>query len=127
MATALQTVLEIAGVGTMLLFIALAGLVGLMYSLTSPWVYDRFSTSTVNIPGANTEADTRTGQAIAQAKHDTDAETSRQLQAVALAVAVSCAIAEQPTVNILQEPSEWRRIHRARRFSLSNRRQRIQS
>ena len=39
----LQTVLEIAGVGSTLLFLALGGLVTLMYALTSPLLYGGFT------------------------------------------------------------------------------------
>ena len=43
MSTGLQTVLEIAGIGTVLLFLALAGLVGLMYAVTSPRLSDKLN------------------------------------------------------------------------------------
>ena len=69
MPSALQTVLEIAGVGTTLLFLALAGLVGLMYSLTSPWLTERLSPSTTT----NAEQDEE-GERIRAASEDANAD-----------------------------------------------------
>ena len=44
MSSELQAVLEIAAAGSTLLFAALAGLIGLMYLLTAPWLGRRPAT-----------------------------------------------------------------------------------
>jgi len=126
MSSGLQTVLEIAGVGTTLLFLALAGLIGLMYSLTSPWLTERLSPSSP----ANTEQGEEGERILAAAEHaqqEALSEADRQQKAVALAVAVACAAAERPLVHVLQTSSAWRRLHQTRRLAQASRRQRARS
>ena len=91
MSTGLQTVLEIAGIGTVLLFLALAGLVGLMYAVTSPRLSDKLNLN--DDEDANTEADmaSRADRAASEAKHEAEAEADRQRRAVALAVFLAIA------------------------------------
>ena len=76
MSTGLQTVLEIAGIGTVLLFLALAGLVGLMYAVTSPRLADKLNLN--DDEDSDTEADmaSRTGRAALEAKHEAEAEAA---------------------------------------------------
>ena len=123
MSTGLQTVLEIAGIGTVLLFLALAGLVGLMYAVTSPRLSDKLNLN--DDEDANTEADmaSRADRAASEAKHEAEAEADRQRRAVALAVATACEIVGQSASHITENPSEWRQLHRARRFAQAVRRQ----
>ncbi len=126
MSSALQTVLEIAGVGTILLFLALAGLVGLMYSLTSPWLTERLNPSATTST-AQDEEDQRILAAAEQAKEEAASEADRQQKAVALAVAVAIATADRPLVHVLETSSAWRRLHQTRRLSQPASRQRARS
>ena len=96
MSSELQAVLQIAATGSTLLFAALAGLIGLMYLLTTPWT------------GARRTASLRPD---ASGRHDA-AELARRERAVALAVAVARAEQERPAA--VEGSSEWRRVHRAR-------------
>ncbi len=126
MSSALQTVIEIAGVGTALLFLALAGLVGLMYTLTSPWLTERLSPSaTANT--AQEESDERILAAAEQAQEEALSEAARQQKAVVLAVAVACATAELRLIHVPETSSAWRRLHQTRRFSQRSSRQRARS
>ena len=107
----LETVLEISAIGTALLFGALAGLIGLMYLLTGSWLFLR----------AAAPADDQDTLPVAELViDDTRAaeqeELDRQHRAVALAVALACAHSERPAVVMAEAPSDWRRIHRARRL-----------
>lgn len=120
----LQTVFEIAGVGTTLLFIALTGLVALMYALTSPWLYDRLHPSVSDTSANGTSSETRVNEAVEQARLEATAEVDRQQRAVALAVAVACASADRSMVRMVETPSAWRQLHRARRFAQPPRRAR---
>ena len=122
MSSPLETVFEIAGVGTTLLFIALTGLVGLMYLLTSPWLHDRLSPSVADAPAEAAKSEARVREAAEQARREAEAETARQQRAVALAVAVACATAERPLIRAVETPSAWRRLHRTRRFAQPRRR-----
>ena len=103
----LQTVLEIAGVGSTLLFLALAGLITLMYALTSPLLYGGLP-----LPGGSGAATTKAAE---QARLEAAAEQERQRQAVALAVAVARARAARP-VPLDSDVAAWRRLHRSQRF-----------
>lgn len=138
MSPALQTVLEIAGVGSTLLFLALTGLIGLMYALTSPWLHARLTPRAAGEgtaqtdPGAGDAAPGRIGgasgdppsaeeDAASRAREEAEAELDRRLQAVALAVAVARAEIEQASLRLprpsIEPPSDWRRVHRLRRLS----------
>jgi len=126
MSSALQTVIEIAGVGTALLFLALVGLVGLMYALTSPWLTERLSPSaTTNT--AQDESEERILAAAEQAQEEVLSEADRQQRAVVLAVAVACASAELRLIHVPETSSAWRRLHQTRRFSQRSSRQRARS
>ena len=124
MSSALQTVFEIAGIGTTLLFLALAGLVGLMYALTSPWLTERLSPSATTKTAQN-ESEERVLAAAEQAKEEALSEADRQQRAVVLAVA--CAAAELPLVHVPETSSAWRRLHQTRRLSQRSSRQRARS
>ena len=126
MSSALHTVLEIAGVGTTLLFLALAGLIGLMYSLTSPWLTDRLNPSATTNAEQDEEGE-RIRAASELAKDEAHSEADRQQKAVVLAVAVACATAERPLVHVLETSSSWRRLHQARRLAQPSSRQRARS
>ncbi len=108
MSSELQAVLEIAAAGSTLLFAALAGLIGLMYLLTAPWLGRRPATIRPD------EADLPPGRVSAgrgAVPYD-DAEQARRQRAVALAVAIARAEQERPAG--VAGSSEWRRVHRAR-------------
>ena len=136
MTSALQTVLEIAGVGSTLLFLALIGLIGLMYALTSPWLYRRLAPSSAGQPLAEAGASAGTEEeaaaagagarpeeevAATNARVEAEAEQDRRRRAVALAVAVACTRVERPARRGIpsapEAPSEWRRVHRMRRLA----------
>ncbi len=117
----LETVLEIAGVGTVLLFIALVALVGLMYLLTVPWPFGRSASPAEQEPPA---------AAVANALREEEeerAERDRQLRAVALAVAVACAEADRPATSIAETMSDWRLVHRSRRLGQQKARARVRT
>ena len=97
MSPELQAVLEIAAAGSTLLFAALAGLIGLMYVLTAPWMGTRRATLRAE--------DARPGP-------EDRAERARRERAVALAVAVARAETERPAA--VEGSPEWRRVHRTR-------------
>ena len=126
MSSGLQTVLEIAGVGTTLLFLALAGLIGLMYSLTSPWLTERLSPSATENTDQGEEGE-RVQAAAEHAKEEALAEADRQQKAVALAVAVACAAVERPLGHVLETSAAWRRLHQTRRLAQPSSRQRARS
>ena len=116
----LRTVLEIAGVGTLLLFMALVGLVALMYLLTA-WPLRRVTRRAKE----RQAADDRRDAIRALEKQEEQAERDRQLRAVALAVAVARAEAELPAALLNDQISDWRRIHRSRRLGQVTRRARL--
>ncbi|MCY3845069.1 MAG: hypothetical protein OXH69_16180 [Acidobacteria bacterium] len=101
MSPELQAVLEIAAAGSTLLFAALAGLIGLMYALTAPWMGTRRVTLRAE--------DARPGDGLGP---EDRAERARRERAVALAVAVARAEMERPAA--VEGSSEWRRVHRTR-------------
>ena len=103
----LQTVLEIAGVGSTLLFLALGGLITLMYALTSPLLYGGLA-----LPGGSGTARTKAAE---QERLEAAAEQERQRQAVVIAVSVARARAARP-VPLESDVAAWRRLHRAQRF-----------
>ncbi len=103
----LRTVLEIAGVGSTLLFLALGGLITLMYALTSPLLYGGFK-----LPGGSGGGRTKAAE---RARLEAAAEQERQRRAGALAVAVARARAARP-IPLESDVPAWRRIHRAQRL-----------
>ena len=103
----LRTVLEIAGVGSTLLFLALGGLITLMYALTSPLLYGGFK-----LPGGSGGGRTKAAE---RARLEAAAGQERQRRAVALAVAVARARAARP-IPLESDVPAWRRIHRAQRL-----------
>lgn len=118
MTSQLQTVLEIAGIGTVLLFIALVGLVGLMYLLTMPWPFGSSAKPTEEeSPPADVADESR--------EQEARDERDRQLRAVVLAVAVACAQAERPSTFLTETTSDWRRVHRSRRLGQRTARARV--
>ncbi len=111
----LQRVLEIAGVGSTLLFLTLGGLVAFMYVLTSPLLYRGLALSR-----GSGRATTKAGK---RARLEAAAEEERQRQAVAMAVAVARARAARP-VPLESDVAAWRRMHRVQRFGLPTARSR---
>ena len=111
----LETVLQISGIGTALLFTALAGLIGLMYLLTAQWL---FTPAPVEAAPAATDTSTADDEAEAEAERDgVEAERDRQRRAVAIAVALACAHAERGPVMVSDSATGWRRLHHTRRLS----------
>ena len=124
MTSPLAAVLEIAGVGSVLLFLALAGLIGLMYALTAarlPGTDASAAGDAGDDAGDDAEASTAAA-AQAQAAAEAEAEQERRRRAVVLAVAVARARltaqaarrADRPAAHT---PPAWRNIHRGRRLS----------
>ncbi len=118
MQSQLQTVLEIAGVGTVILFMALVGLVGLMYLLTMPWPFGKSAR-----PAEGTAAPAEVADELRE--QEAREERDRQLRAVVLAVAVACAEAERSSAFLNETTSDWRRVHRSRRLGQRTARARI--
>ena len=109
MSPELDTVLQISAIGTALLFAALAGLIGLMYLLTGSWLFHR----------AAAPADDQDPPQVAElvdTRAEEQEELDRQHRAVALAVALAFAHSARPAVVVAEAPSDWRRMHRARRL-----------
>ena len=106
MLSQLETVLRISASGTLALFAALAGLLGLMYLLTAQWPARAAQWLLETVPGSEPATFGRI----------TDSERERRLRAVAIAVAAACAtVARAPSV-LDRTPSQWRRLHLARRL-----------
>jgi hypothetical protein len=105
MTSQMQTVLWIAGEGGLLLFAAIAGLVGLMYLLTSPLLSFRRSRSTTRVS---------TDESSVEAE-DTE-EPQRRKRAAALVVAVACAEADRSPVFSSDDSPSWRLLHRSSRL-----------
>lgn len=113
MTTQMETVLWISGVGTGLLFLALVGLIGLMYLLTAQWLFRPASVAATPeaTPPEATTADP------ADDRNEEEEERDRQRRAVALAVAIACAQAERAPTLLTARASDWRRLHHNRRLS----------
>jgi hypothetical protein len=106
MTSQLQTVLWIAGVGGLLLFGAIAGLVLLMYLLTSPLL----SLKRTRAAATGAAVDESAVEAL-----DTR-EPERRRRAAALAVAVAVAEADRTPVFSADESTSWRLLHRSSRL-----------
>ncbi len=120
MTSPLAAVLEIAGVGSVLLFLALAGLIGLMYALTAARLPGT-DASAAGDAGDDAEASTAAA-AQAQAAAEAEAEQERRRRAVVLAVAVARARLTAQAARRADRPAghtppAWRNIHRGRRLS----------
>ena len=102
-----ETVLEISAYGTVILFAALAGLLGLMYLLTAQWPARAAQWLLETVPRSEPATFGRI----------TDAERERRLRAVAIAVAVARATAAPAPGVPDRTPSQWRHMHLARRLS----------
>ena len=102
----LESVLQISVAGTAILFSALAGLIGLMYLLTAPWLFEP--------PAAENVASSEAAGSPNGAGQETQV---RRRRAAALAVAVACASAARPLPNPSTSDSDWRRLHHSRRLS----------
>jgi hypothetical protein len=106
------TVLWISVVGAALLFAALAGLVGLMYLLTAPWLFtERPAAAAPLVPALD-------GAAEEEAEHE------RRRRAAALAVATACAEQSLTAFVPPETLADWRMLHRARRMAVAAGRQR---
>ena len=105
MTAQIQTVLWIAGVGGVLLFASIAGLVLLMYVLTSPFLsLKRTRAAAIGV------ADEPASEA-----HETQ-ELERRRRAAALAVAVAVAEADRSPVFSADDSANWRLLHRSARL-----------
>ncbi len=121
MIAALDTVLQIAAAGSVLLFLALAGLIGLMYLLTSHRLFGG-----PDSPGEELAEPVEAREpASEESAHEAAAEAERRRRAVVLAVTVAVAGAQieravRRTVDApARRASEWRRIGRMRHLSKS--------
>jgi len=106
MTSQLQTVLWIAGVGGLLLFAAIAGVVLLMYVLTSPFL----SLKKTRAAATGIAAEESASEA------DETRETERRRRAAALAVAVAVAEADRSPVFSADDSATWRVLHRSARL-----------
>ena len=109
----METVLWISGVGTGLLFLALVGLIGLMYLLTAQWLFRPApvaATPEASIPESASVDPIDDG-------NEEEEERDRQRRAVALAVAIACAQAERAPMLLTAVASDWRRLHHNRRLN----------
>jgi hypothetical protein len=109
----METVLWISGVGTGLLFLALVGLIGLMYLLTAPWLFRPAPVAAT--PDASPPESGGTDPV--DDRNEEEEERDRQRCAVALAVAIACAQAERAPMLLTAVASDWRRLHHNRRLS----------
>ena len=123
----MTTVLWISAVGGSLLFFALAGLVGFMYLLTSPYLFRvegageppmRRTRRRKKRAAAEAEAAAAAAAAATAAAADTEAELEAERMRRAVALAVATAIAEENQIMAmpLESPHGWRQLHRARRL-----------
>lgn len=136
MSLEMLTVLWIAAVGSSLLFIALSGLVGLMYLLTAPWPFRRKGRPRTAVangfgeprPSSNEPSraapDPVAGAAGAEAS---DQDRDRRRRAAAIAVAIACAERDDTTLGATDAPSNWRLMHRARQLAQSKVRPKVRS
>jgi len=106
MTSQLQTVLWIAGVGGLLLFAAIAGVMLLMYVLTSPFLSLKKTRAVVTGVAAE--------ESVSDA-HETQ-EPERRRRAAALAVAVAVAEADRSPVFSADDSANWRLLHRSARL-----------
>lgn len=118
-----HTVLLISLVGTVVLFSSIGALVGLMYLLTSPWMFPfderpprrvRRRKRRRQFRRRASDIEPLAGPPDAPAD---DGEHERRRRAVALAAAVACAEVSQLAMTQDGSP-EWRLAHRARRLEL---------
>ena len=109
----METVLWISGVGTGLLFVALVGLIGLMYLLTAQWLFRPAPVAAT--PDASPPESA--GPDPVDDRNEEEEERDRQRRAVALAVAIACAQAERAPMLLTAVASDWRRLHHNRRLS----------
>ena len=126
----LATVLEIAAVGATLLFAALAGLIGLMYVLTSPWPRARQARPAGQPPAPTSTALPETTDEGPTAEEEAAQEAEardRQRRAVALAAAVAWAESRRVAATVQEAPPEWRRLHHTRRLNQPRSRARARS
>jgi hypothetical protein len=118
----LDTVLDISAIGTGLLFVALAGLIGLMYLLTAPWLFRTAPASSVE----DVEGEPLTAQRVDKLAEE-EKERERQHHAVALAVAVACATTARTPAPATAPTSAWGSMHHTRRLSQPTSRARTRS
>ncbi|MBM40712.1 MAG: hypothetical protein CL483_02155 [Acidobacteria bacterium] len=110
----LETVLQISAIGTALLFMALAGLIGLMYLLTAQWL---FKPAAVSSAAEALESSAASDEPEPDGEDKEEAERDRQRRAVAIAVALACAQAERPAALVTSADTDWRRLHHTRRLN----------
>lgn len=110
----LEAVLEISAIGTTLLFVALAGLIGLMYLLTAQAL---FPGKPAALPQSEEQDDPTSAVDPVDAPDEEEEERERQRRAVALAVAIACAQSERAPVVLAASASDWHRLHHSRRLN----------
>jgi len=121
MSAQLEAVLEISAYGTVILFAALAGLIGLMYMLTAQWPGQATQWLLEIAPGSASSPTKPATEALAEAERD------RRRRAVAIAVAVACATTQRAPVVLSTGESSWRQMHHTRRLNQSTARTRTRS
>ena len=118
----LEAVFAISAIGTTLLFIALAGLIGLMYLLTAQAL---FPSRSVALPQPEEQAEPTSAADLVDAPDEEEEERERQRRAVALAVAIACAQSERAPVVLAPSASDWHRLHHSRRLNQPRTRARV--
>ncbi len=118
----LEAVLEISAIGTTLLFVALAGLIGLMYLLTAQALFSR---GPVALPQSEGQAAPTSTVGLVDDPDEEEEERERQRRAVALAVAIACAQSERGPVVLDASASDWHRLHHSRRLNQPRTRARL--
>ena len=103
--------MEIAAVGAALLFLALGGLIALMYLITAPFGQSTAQAGTVGMFHSSSSGELENS--------NESAERELQTRAVALAVAVACAENAHPPLRSSSGSTEWRRLHRLGELSRS--------
>ncbi|MEE2637321.1 MAG: hypothetical protein VYE68_08840 [Acidobacteriota bacterium] len=121
MSSQLEPVLEISAYGTVILFAALAGLIGLMYMLTAQWPGQATQWLLEIAPGSAPSPTKPAAEALAEAERD------RRRRALAIAVAVACATTQRAPIVLSPGESPWRQMHHARRLSQATARTRSRS
>lgn len=101
----MHTVVWIAWVGTLLLLVALSGLVGLMYLLTSP-----------PLAHARPRVDASPATDGTAVRAQRTEEAHRRRRAAAIGVAVAFAESDRPAYVEPVSPSNWRLLNRSLRM-----------
>ena len=122
----MRVVVEIAGLGIVLLFAALGALVSLMYLLTNPTLFGepgrearraRRRARGLKKRGQPVQPAQPTDEVKVDARQERLDEHDRRRRAAALAAAVACAEADAAIVLSQEGSADWRLLHRSLRLN----------